>query len=350
MIHIKYKELFTLEVLHTFYKSGKSPDLELVPSPDCVRVIKSLGLKFLSTPFGGKLFAKVRTVTGTDIIQNPLPEGVKFTFLLKLKNGFFENISNVNLIKDKSSHYYFNNLITNLAADSAPLLVANTTSKIVSDTDLLPFISGSFSSAQSSTLATQAGALEFTDSGENVQQLLNNANNLFNHSFDLRRFSAGRARFLVDGVEKAAFYSIAAADVSDTYGVVEIFYKSTLPAGYQFQNSDLTIASKNYKIPFTNRQTKWRYIIKRQFNPAITSVTVAKTNGSPIAFTAVPGTPAGTFILASNNVLPLTEEPLTGIKLTDNTNKVLIANLPNPPLNLITTEGSDTFSDILIMI
>ena len=86
MIKIKYKAIFSLEFAHTFYTSGKCPDLEIVPSESCAMLIKSLGLHYLPSVFGCKLFAKVNNVSGNDIMQNPLPEGVKFTFLLKFFN------------------------------------------------------------------------------------------------------------------------------------------------------------------------------------------------------------------------------------------------------------------------
>ena len=350
MIKIKYKALFTLEFPHPFYKSGKSNDIAVIPSRRCEGIIKSLGLHFQPTEFGGKLYAKVNTVAGQDIIQSPLPEGVKFTFLLKLRNSVFGNVSNINLLKPTNSHYYFNNLINNLSTGSAPLLVTNTTNKVVSDSDLLPFVRGSFAATESNTAPTQTGVLDFIDSGEEFQQEVGNSNNVFNYSFDLNKSSGGRFRFLIDGTDKGTFFALDSGELPDVFGVVEIFFKSTLPATYQFQNNDHSISTKDYKIPFANRATKWRYIITRKFNSAVTSVTVAKTNGSPINFSLQGGTPAGTFVAVSNNPLPLLEAPVSGIKLTDNTNKVIIPNLPNPPLNIIKTEGTDTFSDILITI
>ncbi|EOR94509.1 hypothetical protein ADIARSV_2355 [Arcticibacter svalbardensis MN12-7] len=346
MIKIKYKALFALEFAHTFYKSGKCPDLVMQPSASCANLLQELGLRFLPNDFGGKLYAKVDSA---DIIKNPLSEGTKFTFLLKLKNRLFENITNINMIKPANSHYYFNNLIPNLAV-TEPLLVANTTTKIVSDADLIPFLGNSFAFADGNTIPTETGKLEFIDSGESLEQTLNNSDNVFNFSFDLNKSTGGRARFLIDGVEKTKFYAIKSGEMSDVFGLVEIFYKSSLTSEYQFQQSNHAISTKNYKISFTNRSTKWRYIITKQFNSAINSVTVVKTNGPSIDFSLLGSSAPGKFILTSNTVLPLKEEMITGIKLTDDTDKVLIANLPNPPINLIKTEGSDTFSDILITI
>jgi len=123
-----------------------------------------------------------------------------------------------------------------------------------------------------------------------------------------------------------------------------------LPTAYQFQQADNAITTKLYKIPFTNRSTKWRYVVTKQFNQAVTGINISKTNGTPINFSAQPGAPAGQFIMASNNALPLKEMPVAGIKLRDQSNKIIIPNLPNPSFNLVKREGADTFSDILITI
>jgi hypothetical protein len=350
MIHIKYKALFDLEFLHGFYTSGKCPDIEMMPSAECIITMQRFGLKFLPTDFGGKLFAKVDTVSTKDIIKNPLPDGAKFSFILKLKRSVFENFTELNLNKPRTSHYYFNNLVNNISATGDPLLVSNTSTKIVSDADLLPFVSNSLSYAHSSTVATVNSELSFIDSGEKFSQSLNNYNNTFNFSYDLKKTPNGRSKLFVEGTEKAFVYVIEALDNADVFGVVEIFYKDALPAAYQFQKTDKSIDTKIYKISFANRSTKWRYIVTKKFNQAVSGISIIKTNGTPINFTAQAGAPAGKFIMASNNALPLKEEPVAGIKLRDQANKVIIPNLPNPAFNLIKREGADTFSDILITI
>lgn len=350
MTVIKYKPLFDLEFLHSFYLSGKCADIVAEPTLKCRALLTSLGLRFLPAEFGGKLLAKVTTTAGKDIIKNPIPEGTKFTFILKLKNRFFENFTDINSEKPKTNHYYFSNLINNISADNLPLLTGNTTSKIVSETDLLPFVSNSFSYVHSSTAAAQTSELAFTDSGESFQQSLNNYSNVFNFSYDLKRTSGGRAKFFVDGTEKASVYVIDAASNKDVFAVLEIFYKSSLPAEYQFQKSDNSIETKFYKIAFASLATKWRYIISKKFNKSVTAVSVGKANGTPITFAQGSGALDDQFIMVSDNPLPLKEQPVAGIKLSDQTNKVIIANLPNPPLMLVTTQGADTFSDILITI
>ncbi len=350
MIHIKYKALFDLEFLHGFYTSGKCPDIEMMPSIECIVTMQRFGLKFLPTAVGGKLFAKVDTVGTKDIIKNPLPDGTKLSFVLKLKRSVFENYTELNLNKPRTSHYYFNNLVNNISATGDPLLVNNTSTKIVSDADLLPFVSNSFSYTHSSTVATASGELDFIDTDEKFSQSLDNYNNTFNFSYDLKKTPNGRAKFFVEGAEKAFVYVIDASDNAEAFGVVEIFYKDTLSSAYQFQKTDKSIDTKSYKISFANRSTKWRYIVTKKFNQGVTGISISKANGPAINFTAQAGAPAGKFIMASNNALPLQEEPVAGIKLSDQANKIIIPNLPNPVFNLIKREGTDTFSDILITI
>lgn len=347
MIQIKYKLLFEMEILHSFYRSGKCPDFNLIPTQACKILLNSFGLRFLPTASGGQVYTKVNT---DETIKRPLIEGSCFSFSMVLKNPQFESFSELNTAKLKETHYYFNNLTNNISADSLPLLVANSASKVVSDTDLLPFFSHSFSFRHESTATVQNSSLQFIDSGEVFSQSLNNHNNIFNFNYDLKKSKGGRAKFFVEEVEKSGIYVQPRNDSPDLFGLIEIFYKSSLPTEYQFQNSNFTLASKSYKISFANRATRWRYIISKKFNKTLTEVIVGKTNGNPILFTALPNPPTDQFIMASNQPVPLREDPVTGIQLRDQTDKVLIAHLPNPPLMLVKTEGSDTFSDILITI
>jgi hypothetical protein len=350
MILIKYKLLFEIEILHTFYRSGKCPDFLLVPTQKSKVLLNSFGLRYLPTAFGGQVYAKVNADGSNENIKNPLIDGTRFSFSMVVKRAEVENFSELNTARPRGSHYYFNNLINNVSAESFPLLVANSVSKIVSDADLLPFVQNSFSFNHENTGTAQNSTLQFIDSGEVFEQTLPNHNNVFNFSYDLKKTNGGRAIFFVEGVEKSQIYVRSANDFQDTFGMVEIFYNSSLPPEYQFQKNDLSIESKFYKIAFTNIATRWRYIINKKFNQTLTGVNVGKINGDPIPFSAMPNPPADHFIMASSHPIPLKEQPVTGIQLRDQADQVLIAHLPNPPLMLVKTEGSDSFSDILITI
>lgn len=347
MIQIKYKLLFEVEILHDFYRTGKSPDFQLVPSSVCRRHLRAFGLHFSATASGGQVYAKVNA---DDSLMQPLLHGLVFTFLMILQNPRFGNFSAINLLKPRHQRYYFNNLVENLSSEGDPLLVANTNTKNVSDADLLYFVRSSFSYSHESSAAIQQSDLLFTDAGLEFHQVLNNHNNVFNFSYDLRGMGIGRATFSIDGTEKEKLYVLPDDEIADVFGVVEIHYKNDLPPSYQFQSDLATPVFKSYKIPFTNRATRWRYIINKRFNKTLTGVTISPTNGNAIAFSVIPNPPADHIVVASNEPVALREDPVAGLQLRDQSDKVLIAHLPNPSLMLVRTEGSDTFSDILITI
>lgn len=347
MILIKYKLLFEVEILHDFYRTGKSPDFQLVPSSICRQQLRASGLHFLPTSSGGQVYAKVNA---DDSLMQPLLQGQAFTFLMVLRNPRFGNFSNINLLKPKYQHYYFSNLIENLSSEGEPLLVANTSTKNVSDADLMFFVRSSLSYSHESSASSQQSDLLFTDSGLAYQQVLNNHNNIFNFSYDLRGRGTGRATFSIDGTEREKLYVLPDDEIADIFGVVEIHYRDDLPPAYQFHSEVATPLFKSYKIPFTNRATRWRYIINKRFNKTLTGVTISPANGSTIAFSVMPNPPVDQFVVASDEPVPLREDPVAGLQLRDQSDKVLIAHLPNPSLMLVRTEGSDTFSDILITI
>lgn len=202
MIQIKYKELFDLEFLHPYYLSGKCADFDIVPTMDCRLLLNSYGIRLIPTPNGAKLFAKVNTIGSNDFIKSPLPDGIKFSFKCILKKKIFENITQINLRKEKFQFYYFNNLINNISPASQPLLVADLANKVVTDQDLLTFVSNTFSYTHNDTNPSQNSELRFIDTGEIFSQGLSNHNNTFNYTYDLSRSPTGRAKFYVEGVEK----------------------------------------------------------------------------------------------------------------------------------------------------
>ena len=350
MIRIKYKELFTLDVMHNFYESGKSADFRIVPSAACEQILRSFGLRLILTPTGIKLFANVNTTGGADRIINPLPESTCFTFLLLLQNRNFANFTQLDLERPAQHRYYFNNLVNNISAAGDPLLVANTASKVVSNNDHLKFIYNNYTFLHTSPAAQQTSELRFIDSGESFTQTLQNNENAFQFNFQLQKTQGGRAVFFVEGVEKDRFFVSSQSDAQDLFGVVQVFHKASLNNNYKFQQDNNEITTRSYKIAFANRATRWRYVISRKFNQSITGVSVAKANGTPIAFSPLPGAPAGKFIMTSNATVPLRESPLLGIKLSDQANNLIIANLPNPSTGMITQEGTTIFSDVLVTI
>src|SRR5690606_26158622 len=154
-----------------------------------------------------------------------------------------------------------------------------TTSKVVSDTELLPYVLNNLSYAHTDTAGILESELRFIDAGQIFNQALNNYNQTFNFTYDLKPMPAGRAVFLIDNTEMATFYVQRVYDPADIFGIIEIFYREDLPPGFQFLKPDGSIETVHYTIPFSSRATRWRYTVKKTFNSTVSEVSVGKTNG-----------------------------------------------------------------------
>ncbi len=354
MITILYRELFSIEFLHEYYSSGKCPDLQLLPTAECGLLLQSLGLRFIPTIFGGKVFGKVdKTGPVNDpqfILQYPVPENTWFSFQIKIINKTFETFTQTNFDRPKDSYYYFSNLVNNVNTDNFPLLVSDAGTKKASNNDLVTIKSGSFSFTHNSNEATRTGRLESTHNGEVLEQILRNNDNRFHFSFDLAMISQGRLTFSIEGTPQTSFYNLYPAEGKDFFGIVEIFHRSALPGSHRFLQTDNSIVTKSYKVAFASRSTRWRYLVTKKFKPGVTGVSVQKSGGTPISFNPQVVLPSGQFSVSSSAAIPLKEEPVTGIVLKDQANKTIIEHLPNPALTHLKKEGADFFSDILITI
>lgn len=350
MIQVKYASLFEVVFLHDYYKDSLCRDIMITPSPASQQTLRQLGWRVVNTDTGCKVFGKVTEVNKVDFLNTPVPENTRLVFLLQLRNRTFETFTQLSLSKKQNEHFYFNNLVNNPGQGGTPLLVANTGSKKVSDNDLLRFERNSYRRSHNSNAPSHTGEVRFTDNGEIFSQTLDNNKDQFNFSIDLREATGGRAAFFLDGNKQDDFYLEDSGVGSDCFGVIEIFHRAALPDGYRFVNSNRSVATKKYTIRFANRQTTWRYVVTRKFNTQVDEVKIKKANGGGIDFTNQGGQPAGQFVLTSNTLVPLKEETVTGIRLTDKNDKELIAHLPNPSLSVLKQEGNQLFSDIFITI
>jgi hypothetical protein len=349
MIHIKYAPLFDIGFLHDYYTDKQCRDIMVVPSPACAQLLTRLGLRSVATDTGCQVWAKVTRVGNKDFVVADIPENTRFTFLLLLQNPHFETFSSLNLGKNADQHYYFNNLVNNAAGDIAHL-VADTGTKKAGNNDLLKFVRNTYQFSHPNNAATRTGEIRYTDSGEKLENTLDNNNDLFNFSFDLRDTSGGRAGFFIENANTDNFYVHDASARQDVFGVIEVFHRAALPAAYRFIDNDKSVSEKKYRIQFANRQTTWRYVINKKFNQQVTDVKIKKTGTGSIDFTKKAGTPAGQFILSSDTAVPLKQEAVTGIRMTDQNDKEIIAHLPNASTQLLKQEGAQFFSEILITI
>lgn len=84
---MKYRVLFSIQLLHRYYINGKCSDAELLPTEECKQNIQRYRLVMKRLPYGVQFLSPV--VEDEDMI--PLDANMTFRFFLKIKNeGFLQ--------------------------------------------------------------------------------------------------------------------------------------------------------------------------------------------------------------------------------------------------------------------
>ena len=102
-----YKPIYTINLKHGYYSDGRCPDLALVPSEECKRLLRRYRLLFREYPSSYQLLCPK---TATSDYQMPLDKGLKFRFYLKLKNPGFARVTKMPVaidVKDILQGYRF---------------------------------------------------------------------------------------------------------------------------------------------------------------------------------------------------------------------------------------------------
>lgn len=142
-----------------------------------------------------------------------------------------------------------------------------------------------------------------------------NINNSDNHSsfpLDLSGLQQGKYLISVNGFPQKPIYLNDELNRTKVFGVIEIFVESSLAAPYLILNQQ--VAHKNelnfplYTIYFLNRATIWKYILRRQSSATITDTGIN-------VFTTITPPAVPTTVIQSDFAIPLSENPLTTLKL-----------------------------------
>jgi len=359
-----YKKVFRVSVENDYYKNGHSSDFSFAPSQHCQKLLKDHGLIFKPTPYGFDVFGEVEEVGNDERLIKGFQEDMKFTFLVKLDDPYFLNFTDIPVKSGAHTIYYFNNLtdyetggeLLMINKDEIPKISFNQ-SRIAMSSEVFKFNYTSFDSSKT-------GTVTFVDEGFSLDQTLNNNNDEFQFQFNLSEFHPGRCEFSVDGVTDT-FYAANEIYKEEVFGIIEIFANSSVPSNYQCVDSGNIVTTREYIIPFTNRSTIWRYFIYDKSTNTLDNLQIDMTGTEfhPESFPAAsypddyalfrftsgePGSPE------TEKPLPLTEEPVTHIRLSgtiNSTNKDIIEHLPNPDITLIKPDSKDNrkiYSDIIL--
>lgn len=381
----KYNLIFTLELLHKYFKDQECSDFIISPSDKTREILN--GHKIIAKQYKHQLYAGVEL----DNTGKPLPtpeEGMQLTFFLQLNNPLFFNYTNLPFASPGNRIYYFSNRNNNSSNGKEFLSVAYPPYDVTREYkpgQLTTNVSGTvFQATRTSTgvnppandvlsdfwkqvdvTSNQNHYMSESDSVQWLQSLsvynfdtlqpsatikvfgyntaaadytdlvlssfIHFANPAFGFALNLAELSPGKYMLNVNGKEQLIYINDELSR-KKVFAVVDIFNDSTLPAGYKIMNGDSLInPSPVFTIYFLNRSTIWRYVLPNGINGVITD------NAGIYKFPAS----------ASSNVfsidpIPLTDKPLD-IKLKVGTDPLSTVACATPDRLANHTNGADIY-------
>ncbi|MCW3110245.1 MAG: hypothetical protein JWQ09_4751 [Segetibacter sp.] len=392
MTDTKYDLLFTLELLHKYFKDQLCTDFIISPSDKTKEVLD--GHKIIAKQYKHQLYVGVQL----DSLGKPLPvpeEGMQLTFFLQLNNPLFFNYTNLPFGSPGNNIYYLTNrnsnisngknflsgtyppydvtkeykpgeLTTNVSgtvfqasrkstgvtppANDVPnafwkqVDLTSNQNHYMSDTDYLQWLP-SMSTYTFDTVQPSANIKVFgynTSAADYTELVISNfihfANPVLGFSLNLSQLTPGKYKLNVNGKEQLIYINDELTR-KKVFAVVDIFNDSSLPAGYKIMSGDNLInPSPVFSVYFLNRSTIWKYVLPNGVNGVITD------NGGIYQFPAS----------ASTNVysiapIPLNDKPLD-IKLKVGTDPLTSVACPTPERLTNYTNAGDTYycSEIFI--
>ncbi|MEJ8816356.1 hypothetical protein [Lacibacter sp. H407] len=352
-----FKILFTVDVLHDFYKEGNCTDFRFVPAAQTRLLLANHQALFKTV--GNRLIVLIKCdETGRPFI--PIAATAKFSFNLELMKPLFMTVSNLELQTLASKRFYFTNLHqnkVNVAVNTNVLYLSNSIDSYNGATNYLPGdfvkhagivyecikestgntppVAGFWVSRENHQYASKNDMLQFITDQQNftvspdADQVvinvfqLNTATDLFDElvfeqvlnfeapiktvSVDLSKLPDATYRLMINAEERMVYKSNEAV-YRNMFGVVELF--NHLANGNEFAFFDAGGLLKdqfingkniwlNYTIRFANRLAYWTYLTPKKGVQVI--------DGNPKYSFTGNANPADFF--TSAQPIPLTEKP-----------------------------------------
>ncbi|BCL33725.1 hypothetical protein [Nostoc sp. MS1] len=118
-----YQKILDLEIWHDYYLGQPSPPklpangyeisemLALVPTSECLRILRNLRWLFRPQPQGANIYAQVEEAkSGGWQTLLPVNRPERLTFWLVVRDRYFANFTNLSLTTNRQQIYYFSNL------------------------------------------------------------------------------------------------------------------------------------------------------------------------------------------------------------------------------------------------
>lgn len=328
-----YQPLFTIACRHDFYENGVCPDLTVEPTAECQRILSRHRLWCKATENGILVISEnQRTDMGDLVPRVSIAENTRFNFVLKLKNPYFLNITQVNqnFVQPNSAFIFTASESATQAGDGTVSIHDGALSNGVIPDNLMMVVGKVFQLP----IAQSLNAVRVTVEDEVQQALFSLKIKPTDTSVtvDLQGFPEGvyhLRSFEQTGTEVAVtrVFSSESAVTSQLFGFVQIPYVSSL-------------VEPIYTLNFANRQINWQYEIEvREIaagHPDNLEPNDIQLTLTPVSFNREVDTAARKVSFVSNQRIPLRQQPYREIQLSSvsgGDSETLIPNMPNPEIS-----------------
>lgn len=283
-----YQILFSIVLQHDYYNQQDSfDDIEIIPTDVSQKIMK--GHRILYKVSGNNLTALIESDGEKPFIN--VDKDTSLRLLLKIKKSSFQNVSALKAFDLNNKIYYFTNLADNESDDTLYLSKPMTghdnseeyeVGSLLQDTNnIYEAIISNIASAPPNSNWRILSPKRFPEySKDNYFEVFRgNIIKNGNKNYEALKFIPHSNFISMSNTnywkEINSLYYVTAKDLVDidlikpeenVFGVIDLFFKETVPANYSILDSDGKIKEIKYVIRFKNRISTWRYIIQPNTN------------------------------------------------------------------------------------
>lgn len=338
-----YVELATLSVRQPFYANGicrsyqtvPSPDFELVPTSDCLAVMKRLDLMFRRDDYKAGFAVLARVNGGSNELRFPPQKGDALTFWMKLRNPDVLNFNDLPINNGTSLFYYFTNQQSENPPSGTPLHLS-LQKEVAGEIDTLESASDIFRFTHPSEVASADATIRHLLTGREISP-----DSVVNYSgksalvFLLSAIPPGKCQLVIKGAIVREFYH-AGGLTGKAFGVIELSLSDRLPSRFRMVRSGRRLPETYpaYIIQFRSREICWRYTIHPQKHTPLVFHRAATNGGEK------KGVPGELNIVAADNSITFVRQTVGDTDLVFISRKTIcfhedyLSATTHSPLNL----------------
>ncbi len=276
----KYAELAKATVSQPYYANGVCQqyhvdpilDFELLPTDECLALMKKLDIVFRPTDPSGGFIVLARVLgtngSGDDMLRFPPRAGDKLSFWIKLNNPNVLNFDDLPTHGDLSGIYYFSNQQIDASALRDNLHLSSSSSGASGSSDYMAKSAANYRFHHTAQVSAGTAMVKHILSGMLVlPDSVINRSGQSDLVFNLNSLPLGKCQLIIGGSVEDEFYFFG-NPAFQVFGVIELLLSDILDSNYRMVESDrsLTKTRPTYSILFRNRKTFWRYTIHMQTN------------------------------------------------------------------------------------